>query len=92
MAPYPGDQNAGEGQVAVARSNAGDKFGIDNYGVLRPMLRGKKLPLVSANEERQSCFRNMFIWEKDVEIGKIVEQCLLNVQKRWPQAWELVAK
>jgi hypothetical protein len=55
-------------------------------------MRGEKLTLVSANEERQSCFRNMFIWEKDVEIGKIVEQCLLNVQKRWPQAWELVAK
>jgi DGQHR domain-containing protein len=51
------------------------------------MLRGEKLALVSGPEERQYCFRNMFIREKDVEIGRIIEQYFLAVQRRWPEAW-----
>jgi hypothetical protein len=47
---------------------------------------GEKLPLVSGKDEERYCFRNMFIWKKDVEIGKIVEQFFLAIQKRWPEA------
>lgn len=56
------------------------------------MLRGEKLPVVSGKDERRFCFRNMFIWEKDVEIGKIVEQYFVAVQKRWPEAWNYSGK
>lgn len=51
------------------------------------LLRGEKLQLVSGLDDRRLCFRNMFIREKDVEIGKIVENYFLAVQKRWPAAW-----
>jgi hypothetical protein len=50
--------------------------------------RGEKLKLVGGDEDRRYCFRNMFIREKDVQIGKIVEQYFLAVQKRWPEAWD----
>jgi hypothetical protein len=51
------------------------------------LLRGEKLALVGGDEERRLCFRNMFIWEKDVQIGKIIEQYFLAVQERWEHAW-----
>lgn len=56
------------------------------------LLRGKKLDLVAGREERRLCFRNMFIQEKDVQIGKIVEQYFLAVRTRWEDAWESGAK
>jgi DGQHR domain-containing protein len=56
------------------------------------LLRNEKLSLVTGSEERRLCFRNMFIWEKDVEIGKIVEQYFLAVQDRWPEAWDAGGK
>lgn len=51
------------------------------------ILRGKKLNLVSGEAERRLPFRNMFIREQDVTIGKIVEQYFKAVQGRWPEAW-----
>jgi DGQHR domain-containing protein len=56
------------------------------------MLRGQKLDLVSGASERKFCFRNMFIWEKDIQIGKIVEQYFLAVEARWPEAWNYGGK
>jgi hypothetical protein len=56
------------------------------------MLRGQKLDLVSGASERKFCFRNMFIWEKDIQIGKIVEQYFLAVEARWPEAWNYSGK
>jgi DGQHR domain-containing protein len=52
------------------------------------ILRGRKLPLVSGREERRLPFRNMFIREEDIMIGKIVEQYFKAVQERWPDAWD----
>lgn len=51
------------------------------------MLRGEKLEFASGPEERQYCFRNMFIRGKDIEIGRIIEQYFFAVQRRWPEAW-----
>lgn len=56
------------------------------------MLRGSKLELVSGAEERRFFFRNMFIWGKDVQMGKIVEQYFLAVQQRWAEAWNFGGK
>jgi DGQHR domain-containing protein len=56
------------------------------------MLRGQKLGTVSGASERKFCFRNMFIWEKDVQIGKIVEQYFLAVEERWYEAWNYGGK
>ncbi len=51
------------------------------------MLRGEKLNKVDGVEAEKFCFRNMFIEENDVQIGKILEQYFLAVQARWPNAW-----
>ena len=56
------------------------------------MLRGEKLHLVAGDEEERLCFRNMFIRDKDVQIGKIVEQYFLAVQERWEHAWNFGGK
>jgi len=52
------------------------------------LLRGQKLESVIDQESRRLCFRNMFIKEKDVEIGRIIEQYFLAVKRRWPSAWD----
>jgi DGQHR domain-containing protein len=51
------------------------------------ILRGKSLPRVEGRELEKMVFRNMFIEEKDVEIGKIYEQYFVAVSQRWPEAW-----
>ncbi len=51
------------------------------------LLRGKKLERVFGDENEKRCFRNMFIDDEDVKIGKIVEQYFLAVEDRWPEAW-----
>ena len=56
------------------------------------LLRGEKLPFVEGKEERRLCFRNMFIWEKDIEIGKIVEQYFIAIHQRWEDAWDAGGK
>jgi hypothetical protein len=56
------------------------------------LLRGETLKLVTGDEEKRLCFRNMFIREKDVQIGKIVEQYFLAVRERWPEAWDAGGK
>jgi DGQHR domain-containing protein len=56
------------------------------------LLRGEKMALVIGGEEERLCFRNMFIWEKDIQIGKIVEQYFLAVLERWEGAWNASGK
>jgi DGQHR domain-containing protein len=51
------------------------------------LLRREKLEFVSGQDERRYCFRNMFIRDKDVAIGRIVEQYFAAVKQRWPEAW-----
>lgn len=56
------------------------------------LLRGEELELVDGEVEKRLCFRNMFIRDKDVQIGKIVEQYFMAVQERWNEAWDSGAK
>lgn len=56
------------------------------------LLRGEKLARVSGEENLKFCFRNMFIDEEDVKIGKIIEQYFLAVRDRWPGAWNFGGK
>ena len=51
------------------------------------VLRGKKLYPVSGEELRRYCFRNLFIEDQDIKIGKIVEEYFKAVRTRWPEAW-----
>ena len=56
------------------------------------MLRGEKLEFVAGDEEKRLCFRNMFIRDKDVQIGKIVEQYFLAVEEGGSLLGILVAR
>lgn len=60
----------------------------DPKGDRDALLRGEALPTIVGRDEERLCFRNMFIWGKDVQIGKIVEQYFLAVKERWPEAWD----
>jgi len=56
------------------------------------LLRGETLPFVVGKDDERLCFRNMFIREKDVQIGKIVEAYFAAVRQRWPEAWDAGGK
>jgi DGQHR domain-containing protein len=51
------------------------------------LLKGGKLQKVSGRELEKMVFRNVFIEEEDVKIGRIYEQYFLAVKERWPSAW-----
>ena len=51
------------------------------------LLRGEKLEKANETELRKYMFRNLFIEERDEEIGKIVWTYFLAIKERWPQAW-----
>lgn len=51
------------------------------------LLRGGKLEKVTEDSARKLCFRNLFVDEEDVKIGKIVEEYFDAVRERWPEAW-----
>jgi DGQHR domain-containing protein len=52
------------------------------------LIRNEKLQHVKGKDAQRLCFRNLFIDEEDVKIGKIIEQYFLAVQDRWPNAWK----
>jgi DGQHR domain-containing protein len=52
------------------------------------LIRGEKLKHVQGREAQRFCFRNLFIDEEDIKIGKIVEQYFVAVRERWPEAWD----
>lgn len=52
------------------------------------LKRNIRLRPVFDEESERYCFRNLFIEEKDVQIGKIYEQYFLAVKDRWPVAWD----
>jgi DGQHR domain-containing protein len=84
---------AGERLTQATFVNALVKYISDDPKQDRDMLlRGETLKLVTGDEEKRLCFRNMFIREKDVQIGKIVEQYFLAVRERWPEAWDAGGK
>ena len=84
-----GDDGPGETLTQATFVNALVRYISDDPKRDRDiLLRGEKLALVGGDDERRLCFRNMFIREKDVQIGKIVEQYFLAVQERWSQAWD----
>lgn len=64
-----------------------DYISRDPKGDRDVLLRNKKLEKVSGKEARRYCFRNLFIDEEDVKIGKVVEQYFMAVRERWPRAW-----
>lgn len=51
------------------------------------LLRGRKLSRASGEEAVRFCFRNLFIDDEDVKIGKIIEEYFKAVVIRWPEAW-----
>ena len=82
------DDGPGETLTQATFVNALTRYISDDPKLDRDkLLRGEELQLVAGDEERRLCFRNMFIWEKDIEIGKIIEQYFLAVQERWEDAW-----
>lgn len=56
------------------------------------LLRRETLALVTGKDDERLCFRNMFIREKDIQIGKIVEAYFDAVKQRWPEAWDAGGK
>jgi DGQHR domain-containing protein len=52
------------------------------------IARGIKLQYANADDLRTMIFRNMFIDEKDGEIGKIVQNFFEGVRRKWRMAWE----
>lgn len=51
------------------------------------LLRGERLEHISGSLLDQMVFRNLFVDDNDVMIGKIYEQYFLAVKERWPEAW-----
>nr|WP_298120429.1 DGQHR domain-containing protein [uncultured Pseudoxanthomonas sp.] len=51
-------------------------------------LRGKTPIKANADELRKVIFRNMFIEERDLEIGDILFNYFSAARARWPVAWE----
>jgi DGQHR domain-containing protein len=51
------------------------------------ILRNKRLMKVSGDELTRFCFRNLFIDDEDIKIGKIIEEYFKAVRSRWPDAW-----
>jgi len=88
-----GDSGPGERLTQATFVNALVRYISDDPKADRDLLlRGKKLDLISGQEERRLCFRNMFIRDQDVQIGKIVEQYFLAVRERWKDAWDTGGK
>lgn len=52
------------------------------------LLRGKKLEKLYGEELYKMPLRNIFIEERDVDLGKIINNYFLAVQRRWPDAWD----
>lgn len=52
------------------------------------LKRGKKLDLVTGEENLNYFFRNWFILGKDENIAKVLWNYFLAVKQRWPQAWD----
>lgn len=50
-------------------------------------LRGKKPERASSTESERVIFRNMFLDEKDIEIGVILFNYFGAVAERWPNSW-----
>lgn len=62
---------------------------IEDRGLL---LSGKKPARASDTESRQLIFRNMFLDERDLEIGDIVLYYFQAVRDRWNRAWNSTEK
>jgi DGQHR domain-containing protein len=55
-------------------------------------LRGKKPEKVGLTDSKKLIFRNMFIDEKDIQIGDVVMNYFSSVKDKWTEAWESNAK
>lgn len=55
-------------------------------------LRGRVPDKVGLEEAEKLIFRNMFIDERDLEIGRIMFEYFSAVQDRWSEAWDSTGK
>jgi DGQHR domain-containing protein len=51
------------------------------------LLRGEKLELANTDQLEKYCFRNMFIRQEDVAIGKVVQNYFTAIASKWENAW-----
>ena len=56
------------------------------------LLRGKSLPPTPLSDIKKFCLRELFRTERDIEIGRIIEQYFQAVSSRWPHAWKTGGK
>ena len=52
------------------------------------LLRGGAVAMASGDDIYKLPFRNMFVKERDIEIGEIVLNYFEAVKRRWPDAWD----
>jgi DGQHR domain-containing protein len=52
------------------------------------ILRGRNLSRLNADELVKFPFRNLFLDQKDIEIGTIVTNFFGAVRHKWPEAWD----
>lgn len=52
------------------------------------LIRGERLKHVQGRDAQRLCFRNLFIDDQDVKVGKIIEQYFVAVHERWAEAWD----
>jgi DGQHR domain-containing protein len=60
----------------------------DAKGDRDTLLRGGKLDKISSNRTEKMIFRNMFIDERDIDIGRIIFNYFTAISKKWPEDWE----
>jgi DGQHR domain-containing protein len=52
------------------------------------LLKGKRLMPAQGRDAHRTLFRQLFIEEQDVAIGRIVSEYFYAVRDRWPQSWD----
>ena len=55
-------------------------------------LRGSKPDKIGGEATKRFIFRNMFIDEKDVQIGNVIMNYFASIKAKWPEAWDNTGK
>ena len=51
------------------------------------MFEGKRLPLATSEELKQTPFRNLFIQRREVDITEILYNYFSAIRTKWPDSW-----
>lgn len=51
------------------------------------LLKGKRLQIADSSALKKYPFRNLFIEERDTDIGIIIFNYFKSIEKKWPHAW-----